>query len=256
VRRTIKKLLGKFDLAIVRESQMPFYFKEKYSAEIRFWKRTFLEYIEWYDGKKDKLYGEPSPSDQDRIVSFRKEYSAIKTWENVHQRVKYQEDLKLTEKAFEGMNILDIGSGPHPSALGFLNCNIYCLDPLLPLYMLAGFPQHIYEPRVRFVSGFSENMPFEDNFFDAIISVNALDHVDDFQLTANEIKRVLKPNGKLRFHLHYHQKTIAEPLELNDIIVQNAFTWCKNFRKIYESKRKRGSEVNDPNELYTLWSNF
>ena len=35
-------------------------------------------------------------------------------------------------------------------------------------------------------------MPFEDGFFDAVISVNAIDHVNDFAETAKEIKRVLK----------------------------------------------------------------
>ena len=122
--------------------------------------------------------------------------------------------------------------------------------------MEAGFPIHIYESRAKFVYGFSENMPFPDNYFDAIISVNALDHVDDFNLTSNEIQRVLKPGGKLRFHLHYHLKTPTEPLELNDEIVINAFKWADNFKKISESKSKRGSLVEDLSESYTLWSNF
>jgi SAM-dependent methyltransferase len=75
-------------------------------------------------------------------------------------------------------------------------------------------------------------MPFENHFFDAVISVNAIDHVDDFFKTASEIIRVLKPNGKIRLHVHYHIKTQTEPLELNDTIVENAFRGIQNFKKI------------------------
>ena len=86
---------------------------------------------------------------------------------------KYLEDLQLEENTFSGLQIVDIGSGPHPSAAAFKNCKIFCLDPLLPEYLKTGFPFHIYEERVRFAYGYSENMPFTDQFFDAIISVNA-----------------------------------------------------------------------------------
>ena len=122
--------------------------------------------------------------------------------------------------------------------------------------MDAGFPIHIYESRARFVYGFAEKMPFENHFFDAVISVNALDHVADFKLTVNEIKRVLKPGGKVRLHLHFHNKTITEPLELNDSIVSEAFYWCEGFRKIDESKSKRGYSITKADEIFSLWSNF
>ena len=130
------------------------------------------------------------------------------------------------------------------------------MDPLLPLYIEAGYPIHIYENRAKFVYGFSEKMPFEDNFFDAVISANALDHVDDFYLTAAEIKRVLKPQGKLRLHLHFHTPTIMEPLQINDSIVTKAFAWCDGFKKISETKTKRGTTLNDHRESFSLWSNF
>jgi SAM-dependent methyltransferase len=178
------------------------------------------------------------------------------TWQKLHQQPKYLEDLQLPLTAFEGLKVLDVGSGPHPSALVFSNCEIYNFDPLLPLYIEAGYPIHIYDDRVKFVYGFSEKMPFADDFFDAVISANALDHVDDFRLTANEIKRVLKPSGKLRLHLHFHPATSMEPLEINDSIVSKAFDWCEAFKKISESKAKRGTTLDGPNESFSVWSNF
>ena len=207
------------------------YSNKKYNAEIQFWKDILISYVDWYNGKIKELYGEPSPTEEEKIKAHTIEYSAILTWQAAHQRKKYLEDLHLPATVFQNMKVLDVGSGPHPSALAFSNCEIFCLDPLLPVYMQTGFPIHIYESRTRFVYGYSEKMPFENSFFDAIISVNAMDHVDDFYLTANEIKRVLKPGGMLRFHLHFHPKTVTEPLELNDAIVSEAFKCVTGLKK-------------------------
>ena len=252
----IKFIANKLGFEINKIKNLSTLNQPKYRAELIFWKGIMTEYVEWFDGKLVKLYGEPCPENTEKIISFNKLYSALLTWTEVHQKTKYLEDLDLNKYAFEGLKLLDIGSGPLPSALGYLNCDVYCLEPLLPLYLEAGFPIHIYDQRVKFVHGFSEKMPFADKYFDAIISVNAIDHVDDFNLTASEIRRVLKPGGKLRFHIHYHPRTITEPLELNDQIVENEFSWAKNFKKISESKHKRGSVVEDNSESYALWSNF
>ncbi|RJQ32456.1 class I SAM-dependent methyltransferase [Candidatus Parcubacteria bacterium] len=39
------------------------------------------------------------------------------------------------------------------------------------------------------------NMPYEENFFDAIVSVSTLEHVKELEEASNEIVRVLKPGG-------------------------------------------------------------
>lgn len=252
----IKYFFFKCGYTIIPNSALPFYFSKKYRTEISFWKSMYTEFVRWYNGDLKELYQEPSPLEEQKIKIFNSPINAILTWQDIHQKVKYRQDLLLNTNKFEGLNLLDIGSGPFPSALVFEKCELFCLDPLLPLYIEVGYPIHVYEPRVHFVYGFSEKMPFEDNFFDAIISVNALDHVDDFALTSIEIKRVLKPEGKVRFHLHYHLKTITEPLELNDAIVKETFSWCTGFKKIHESKMKRGYSATDKNELFTIWSNF
>lgn len=43
----------------------------------------------------------------------------------------------------------------------------------------------------------SEQMPFPGSYFDRIIMVDALHHVINHQVTANELWRVLKPGGRL-----------------------------------------------------------
>jgi len=226
----------------------------KYEAEINFWKKEIEDYVKWYEGQLGMHYMTPAPREDQQITSVCVEHSAILTWLKLHQKPKYLEDLMLDKMVFSGLRVLDIGSGPLPSALVFEGCEVYCLDPLLPEYIKAGYPLHYYD-RVKFVYGFSENIPVEDNFFDAVISVNAIDHVDDIYKTALEIKRVLKPGGKIRIHAHYHEKTVTEPLELNDEDTSKAFSWCEGFKKIKQSTQKKGSTA-PVGEIYTLWTNF
>ena len=40
-------------------------------------------------------------------------------------------------------------------------------------------------------------LPFEDNFFDRIVSIQTLEYIDDVDQALAEIHRVLKPNGRL-----------------------------------------------------------
>ncbi|RLD58550.1 MAG: hypothetical protein DRJ01_12405, partial [Bacteroidetes bacterium] len=131
----------------------------KYEAEINHWKKSLINYQNWYTGKIDEFYEEKTPTAEQKITKYSLEVNATLTWQKVHQRTKYLEDLQLNENAFEGKTIIDVGSGPHPSALAYKNCKIYCLDPLFPDYLKAGFPFHYYEDRVKFAYGFSENMP-------------------------------------------------------------------------------------------------
>lgn len=249
-------VLSSLDAQIVKKSKMPFFIDPKYNEEINFWKECYKRFNLWYDGKLEPLFGEPTPSDAQKIKGYLKGNNALLTWMKVHQSPKYLEDLELSPDSFAGGKLLDIGSGPFPSAQAYKDCDIYCLDPLIPIYLESGYPIHIYEPRIKFVFGFSEKIPFKDNFFDAIISVNAIDHVDDFEITVKEIRRVAKPNAKLRFHIHYHKKTKTEPIELNDERVAKAFSWNPDFKKISESNFKRGDKVGTDDQKYTLWSNF
>lgn len=70
----------------------------------------------------------------------------------------------------------------------------------------AGYPIQNYKNVVNFeiqqynntdVIGVGQNLPFKDNSFDVVFSHSVLEHVTDPFLCANEIKRVLKPNGIL-----------------------------------------------------------
>src|SRR5919197_125579 len=53
-----------------------------------------------------------------------------------------------------------------------------------------------------FVQAFAENLPFEDNSFDTVVSTLVLCSVRDQDQALAEIRRVLKPGGELIFMEH------------------------------------------------------
>ena len=226
----------------------------KYNAETDYWKEDVERYINWFNGVLKVYYKTNCPLEDQKMVAENIKDSAILTWHKLHQQVKYLADLKIDADEFKNKKLLDIGAGPMPSATCFEQADLYCLDPLFDEYLKAGFPIHYYG-NVKFVHGYSERIPIADHFFDAIISVNALDHVDDFEKTALEIKRVLKEDGLVVFHLHFHPPTVTEPLELTEERVTKAFAGIKNFRKVSESNQKFGYTC-AADEKYTLWSNI
>lgn len=227
---------------------------EKVEAEVAFWEQEIENYKRWYKGELREHYGQKAPRKSKKVEAENLKDSAILTWFDLHQKPKYLADLKLSSSAFNDMRLLDIGAGPMPSAEAFRSAWIYALDPLYSQYTNAGFPLHYYD-RTRFVNAYSESIPIPRDYFDAVISVNAIDHVNDFQLTAKEIRRVLKPNGLFAMHVHYHQPTTTEPLVLNDKVFTKEFNWVKGLKKIGSSQQKYGSKASR-GESFVLWRNF
>ncbi|MDF2433979.1 MAG: hypothetical protein JWP44_3610, partial [Mucilaginibacter sp.] len=245
----IKKILNR-----LKSANTPVLDLDKHASETKFWEDELERYNQWYKGQLAEMYSTISPSESEKVLARNPTHAAILTWHKMHQEIKYLKDLKLDKDTFKGKKLLDVGCGPMPSATCFEQADLYCLDPLLDKYLSVGFPIHLYGD-VKFICGYSENIPVEDKFFDAILSVNALDHVDDFENTAAEIKRVLKDDGLVIFHIHYHPPTQNEPLELNDKRVLDAFSGVRNFRKLSESKDKFGYRCAE-DESYALWSNI
>lgn len=249
-----QKLFYSFTSRLRRDSKSSCISNAKYSEELAFRQMILDQYLKWYKNEIPELYGVAAPKPNQKVFSHFEIHGAILTYLELVQKPKYLFDLDLHKYAMSHMRVLDVGSGPMPSALAFEHIDLFCLDPLMADYLKMGFPVHCYD-NARFVHGYSENMPFDDSFFDAVISVNAIDHVDDFLITSKEIQRVLKPSGALQLHVHYHKKTPTEPIELNDDIVGSAFSWSNKFRKIKDTRHKFGTIAPD-GESYALWGTF
>jgi predicted O-linked N-acetylglucosamine transferase (SPINDLY family)/GT2 family glycosyltransferase/ubiquinone/menaquinone biosynthesis C-methylase UbiE len=107
-----------------------------------------------------------------------KEIHGVEETENISQHQYDDHAIEIIKSIGDGF-ILDCGSGKRPTYYS----NVVNFDPVA------------YE--TTDVVGVGENLPFKDGVFDAVFSLNVLEHVRDPFTCAKEIARVLKPSGKL-----------------------------------------------------------
>jgi len=208
--------------------------KRKYDSELHYWKRELGHLKRWYEEGTDDWWAIPAPSpDQKQRVSNIWAFNAVMTMH--HLRPSYLEELQLESDFFRGKRVLEVGCGPLAPILQFSDCIRHGLDPLIDLYVESGWPLYAYD--VTFVNARGESMPYADSYFDAVIAVNALDHVDDVTWVAFEIQRVVKVGGGLYFEIEYHAPTVNEPQRLDDTILLDSFSSC-NMRKVLERGKK------------------
>lgn len=232
--------------------------KQKAREELKFWRHEFNErFCEWYRGDCS-LYNVAPPLDNQKVTGYSLRVNAAMTWLEMFQKRKYLTDLRLQPKSFVGLRLLDIGCGPFPNILAFHNCERHGLDPLVEKYRQLGFPILEWSRAgYEYHNASAEQMPFANSSFDAVISVNAIDHVDDFSNTALEIKRILRPNGLFCMHVHYHKAFVPEPIELNDQVFLKNYGWVSNLHKVFEGNTKDCDLYTAPaGESFVLWSNM
>jgi len=195
-------------------------FKE--ASELTFWRRELGIILRWMDGTPHPDGTVSWPLEDGKVMDPDPVVNAMLTWMKV-KCPRYPARLGLPADHFRGCRVLDVGCGPIPIALGFTDCDMYGIDPLASGYRRLGFPLDHFIGRMTYLQGSAEKIPVEDSFFDAVISVNALDHVDDFPAAAREIDRVLRPGGKLVFEANVHPPTICEPWHLDEETVRRHF---------------------------------
>jgi SAM-dependent methyltransferase len=160
-----------------------------------------------------------------RDWKHRSEFRFWRWWlsENGHVGNSWYEPLYtdvygLTTEDFKDKRILDIGCGPCGS-LEWANmaARRVGLDPLARKYQQLVGQKH----KMEYVTAPSERIPFPDAYFDVLSCLNALDHVDDFDTTVREIKRVVKRGGLFLLSVEIdHRPTATEPIVINDLALR------------------------------------
>jgi ubiquinone/menaquinone biosynthesis C-methylase UbiE len=148
----------------------------------------------------------------------------------------YVTDLNIDADDFKDKNILDIGCGPRGSLEWADMSNLRVgLDPLVNEYFKLNGGTLFH--KMHYVRAYSESMPFADETFDFVFSINSLDYVDDLDDTIHEIKRVLKIGGICGIIVDAnHKPTACEPISI-DLNLKDKFS------DIFEVEEERVYEV-------------
>lgn len=107
----------------------------------------------------------------------------------------------LTARHLSGLEVLDLGCGYGGRPLFYATeCGarrVVGIEPFQPL--VARCQQLASEldcENVEFRLGRAEQLEFADETFDAVVSFDVLEHVDDPALSFREIRRVVRPTGR------------------------------------------------------------
>ena len=94
--------------------------------------------------------------------------------------------------------------------------------------------------------GFGESLPFADNQFDAILTYDVFEHVQDLKKTMDECYRLLKPGGRLIavFPGYYQPNEHHLDLATRFMGIQLIFSGKTLTKAYYEILKERGEEAN------------
>jgi len=143
------------------------------------------------------------------------------------------------------INALDIGCG-----LGFplielsqrlgTSCNVYGIDPWESAIKRINLKIKTYDLKnVIAIKGAAEELPFDDNFFNLVVSNNGINNVEDMQQTLLECFRVSKPGAQFTVTLNLENTMIEFYNLLEETLIKNKL--AEEVRKMKQqiySKRK------------------
>lgn len=146
-----------------------------------------------------------------------------------------QDVFQLEDEFFVGKKMLDIGCGPKGSLDYFSMADLRIgLDPVAEGYLQFEVSRGITEH----VCAVAECMPFIDQAFQIVISLNSLDHVDNLDPVISEIDRVLSIGGYFILYTEIHDEpTITEPMVMTWDINKR----FKNFREVFRKEIEKDS---------------
>lgn len=139
-------------------------------------------------------------------------------------------------------NILEIGIGTG------INLSLYPLH-ISDITAVDCYSRKLPQNKVKVKSYICsvDKMPFKDNSFDTVVTTFCLCSVKDLETTLQEIKRVLKPNGKLLF-LEHGKATQKVYQKIQNIVnpLFNIFACgCNVNRNYFKAFEKYGYFINN-----------
>jgi ubiquinone/menaquinone biosynthesis C-methylase UbiE len=129
--------------------------------------------------------------------------------------------------------VLEIGGGTGAN-LPYYNGDIESLfitEPERPMLRRLQAKASQHEPLVKVLRAPAEDLPFEDDTFDTVVSTLVLCGVDDQSRALREVRRVLRPGGRLLFLEHVR----SDDLQLARF--QDRMNWLNRFVVLCDCNR-------------------
>jgi len=115
----------------------------------------------------------------------------------------------LLPAGMNGKKVLEVGCGlgSHSEQISKSGASLTAIDLSNTSVEATKRRFNIKSLNGKILKADAENLPFEDNAFDIVWSWGVIHHTPNTEKCAEEIERVLKPNGELRIML-YHKSSL------------------------------------------------
>lgn len=152
-------------------------------------------------------------------------------------------------------NVLEVGVGSGLNLPFYATDNVSSLtaiDPSRDMWDKNVFDTTKFPFEFSFVEAFAENIPVENNTFDSVVITYALCTISDTDKALEELRRVLKPNGKLIFceHGKAPDKTIQQWQNTINPLWKRLGGGCNLNKDIPQIISKNGFKLTDLDEMY------
>jgi arsenite methyltransferase len=119
--------------------------------------------------------------------------------------VQYKKNIRALDIGFgAGFPLVELAMRLGPT------CSVFGVDPWNAAHERAKFKiQHTGVENVKLFEGIAEHVPFENDFFDLIVSNNGLNNVQDIPKTLSECSRVSRAGAQFVFTFNT-ERTFAE----------------------------------------------
>jgi ubiquinone/menaquinone biosynthesis C-methylase UbiE len=146
-------------------------------------------------------------------------------------------------------DVLEIGGGTGAN-LGFYGNGVRTVtitEPEKPMVRRLEKKLQESKPDAKFMQAPAEDLPFNDDSFDVAVSTLVLCTVDDQPRALRELRRVLRPGGKLLFieHVRSDDAKVARWQDRMLPIHVRIGHGCRCNRKTLDSIREAGFEVTE-----------
>ena len=107
---------------------------------------------------------------------------------------------RLSRERLNGLRVLDLGCGYGGRTVYYASecgaAEVVGIEPFAAMVERgAELADELGAANVRFQVGRAEELPLPDASFDAVVSFDVIEHVDDPRIAFEEIRRVLRPGG-------------------------------------------------------------